>query len=258
MTWIYVVPSLLFCLILIGVMVAIACFGHWLVYRYVPHRDFVKHNDVAGFVLAIIGVVYAVLLSFVVVVVWQEFENSDATAQREASAAADMYRLSAAYPAPFRQLIRAELRRYTRLMIDDEWPAMRLGGASRAAKDLTGLLADELSSYKPGTSNQVQVQAVMLGSLRVFLDSRRQRLHDNETGIPRILWGVLIASGVITIGFVYLFGMENFRIQLLMTALLAAIIGLMFTLIVELDYPFRGDTSISPHSWLLVEDQLMR
>jgi len=92
-TWIYAVPSVVFCFIMVGVMATLACLGHWVVYRYVPHRDFVKHNDVAGFVLAIVGVVYAVLLSFVVVVVWQEFENSDSVAQREASAVADLYRL---------------------------------------------------------------------------------------------------------------------------------------------------------------------
>lgn len=239
-------------------MIALACLGHWIVYRYVPHRDFVKHNDVAGFVLTIVGVVYAVLLSFVVVVVWQQFESSDNIAEREASAAADMYRLSAAYPSPLRQRLRSELRNYVYLMINDEWPSMRLGGISTAARNLTAALANQISSYGPRSSEQLQVQAQMLAILRVFLDSRRQRLHDNETGIPPILWWALIASAFITIGFVYLFGMENFKIQLIMTASLAAIIGLMFTLIVELDYPFRGDTSISPRSWYLVADQIKK
>ncbi len=163
-------------------MIALACLGHWIVYRYVPHRDFVKHNDVAGFVLAIVGVVYAVLLSFVVVVVWQQFESSDNIAEREASAAADMYRLSAAYPTPLRQRLRSELRNYVYLMINDEWPSMRLGGMSTAARNLTAALAEQISSYGPRSSEQLQVQAQMLTILRVFLDSRRQRLHDNETG----------------------------------------------------------------------------
>jgi len=152
--------------------------------------------------------------------------------------------------------MRSELRNYVHVMIDDEWPAMRLGGSSKAARDLTDTIAQQISSYSPKVSNQIQVQAQVLDNLRTFLDSRRQRLHENQTGIPSILWFALIAAAIITIGFVYLFGMENFRIQLIMTASLAAIIALMFTLIVELDYPFRGDTSISPHSWYLVKDQL--
>jgi len=163
---------------------------------------------------------------------------------------------SAAYPDPLRTLMRSELRNYVHVMIDDEWPAMRLGGSSKAARDLTDTIAQQISSYSPKVSNQIQVQAQVLDNLRTFLDSRRQRLHENQTGIPSILWFALIAAAIITIGFVYLFGMENFRIQLIMTASLAAIIALMFTLIVELDYPFRGDTSISPHSWYLVKDQL--
>lgn len=243
---------------LIGLMIALALLGHWVVYRYVPHRDFVKNNDVAGFVLAIVGVVYAVLLSFVVVVVWQQFENSDNVAEREASAASDMYGLSNAYPGRLRERVRSELRDYAHIMITDEWPAMRLGGTSVAAGSVSANLNDQISSYGPSGSEQIQVQAQMLALLRVLLDSRRQRLHDNETGIPPILWWALIASAIITVGFVYLFGMENFKVQLIMTASLAAIIGLMFTLIVELDYPFRGDTSISPHSWYLVSDQIKK
>ncbi len=258
MTWIYAIPTIIFSIALIGAMVILACLGHWLFYRYIPHRDFVKHNDVAGFVLAIVGVIYAVLLSFVVVVVWQEYEASDSVAQREASAIGDMYRLAAEYPSPWREQLRSELLDYVHLMIADEWPAMRLGNASEKARALAGRIGDQVVSYTPRGGEQVQVQLQVLEITRVFFDSRRQRLHENQSGLPAILWWTLIASAIITVGFVYLFGMENLTIQLLMTGALAAIIGLMFTLIIELDYPFRGDTSISPHSWHLIENQLKK
>jgi hypothetical protein len=52
-------------------------------------------------------------------------------------------------------------------------------------------------------------------------------------------------------GFTYLFGVENFRLQLVMTTLLAALIAVMFSMIVALDYPFRGSTSISSAIWTL-------
>jgi hypothetical protein len=89
-----------------------------------------------------------------------------------------------------------------------------------------------------------------------LLDARRQRLHDNETGIPGILWWTLFAFAAITIGFTYLFGLESLKIQLLMTAALSTAIALIFVLIAELDYPYRGDTGITPHSWYQIQHQL--
>ena len=43
------------------------------------------------------------------------------------------------------------------------------------------------------------------------------------------------------------------RVQLIMTGAVAALIGLMFVLLVELDFPFRRDSAISPDRWLELE-----
>ena len=50
----------------------------------------------------------------------------------------------------------------------------------------------------------------------------------NGEGIPAALWGGLILGAILTVGFTYLFGVENFRLQMIMTGLLGALIGLMF------------------------------
>ena len=46
----------------------------------------------AGFILAVVGVVYAVLLAFVVVIVWQQFDSARADADREATIVLALYR----------------------------------------------------------------------------------------------------------------------------------------------------------------------
>lgn len=40
----------------------------------VPWQVRQQHNDVAGFIYAVLGVVYAVLLGFVTLVVWEDFQ----------------------------------------------------------------------------------------------------------------------------------------------------------------------------------------
>ncbi len=256
MTWIYDLPTWAFSLITIGGMCAVSLSAHWLVVRYAPTSDFIKHNGVAAPLLGIIGTAYAVLLSFVVVVVWQEYDASDTVVSTEAGAVADLHRLSDALPEPLGTTLKRELDDYTRLMIAVEWPAMRHGGWSPEAQHLSRVITAQIGSAIPHNAAQQNALALALNVDRTMLDARRQRLHDNATGIPLILWATLWSVAVVTLGFSYLFGMENVRIQLMMTAALTITIALMFVLIAELDYPFRGDTSISAHSWYEIQRQL--
>jgi hypothetical protein len=64
----------------------------------VPHHILVEHNDVAGFIYATIAVTYAVILGFVTITVWEEFEHACDTADQEANVVADLMRLAQWFP----------------------------------------------------------------------------------------------------------------------------------------------------------------
>jgi hypothetical protein len=48
-------------------------------------------------------------------------------------------------------------------------------------------------------------------------------------------------------------GFENFRLHLTMTGAVAAALALVVVLIVDLDWPFRGEVSVSPEAYVNVE-----
>jgi hypothetical protein len=227
-----------------------AVIGHALFRRLVPHHALARHNDVTGFVLAIVGVIYAVLLAFVVIIAWESFNTADGVAQAEVSSAADLEHLSRSYNDRAARELRQEITRYADLMRTEEWPAMQSGGASPHAADSASRIGDLAVQMIDGDSRQrTAVDDSVMGLVRTFADARRGRLDQNSEGIPSSLWIGLIVGALITIGFTYLFGVENPRVQLVVTALLAALIGLMFAMIIALDYPYRGVTSISPDIW---------
>jgi ABC-type branched-subunit amino acid transport system permease subunit len=85
--------------------------------------------------------------------------------------------------------------------------------------------------------------------MHALLGDRDQRLMINARGLPSMIWWTLLAGGVVTVVFTYLFGSPDFDLQLLMTALLSALIGVMFVLIMELNYPYRGDVSVDASGW---------
>ena len=80
-------------------------------------------------------------------------------------------------------------------------------------------------------------------------NARRERLLAAEQGLPPILWVVLILGGVITVGFTYLFGLNNTLVHLLMVAALALIISMSLFTVAALDYPFKGDIHIHPSAY---------
>ncbi|HVS46339.1 MAG TPA: hypothetical protein VMS32_06685 [Verrucomicrobiae bacterium] len=253
MTWIYSLPLGLFAPLAIAAVVALALLGLLLVYRYVHERERFTHNDVAGPVIGIAGTVLAVMLSFMVVAVWQEFDAAATNVQSEASAVADLYHLANAFPVALRRAIQTHITTYVDTIVGQEWPLMETGRSSQRARRLVGQIQRDVVGYAPTTAQQQQVQTQASQLTQAFVDERRQRLFDNEQGIPHLMWFAMMFVGFVTIGFIYLFRVQSFIAHVLMTVGTAAIIAVIFVLIAEMDYPFRGDSGLAPTPFLQIQ-----
>ena len=82
--------------------------------RTVPAEVRNKHNDVAGFIGSMAGIVYAVILAFIAIAVWEAFGKAEAVVQREASTASDVWRDASPYPPEFKAKVRKGLEEYIR------------------------------------------------------------------------------------------------------------------------------------------------
>ena len=242
-------PTWQFAILMCVICLCLSCGGHVLLRRIVERDLLLRHNDVAGFVASLVGVIYAVLLSFVVIVVWQEYDSANSVAQKEASAVADLYHLSYGLPDKEGGHLRKDLAAYIHVMLDDEWPLMEHGESSHKADLLGHHILRHIMTFRPSDVPTQQIRAQGLTDVQLFFDARRDRLSENETSLPGILWIMLIVGAVVTIGFTYFFGMESARLQIAMTAGLTIVIAMMFVLIIELDFPFRGDTRVQPEMW---------
>ena len=74
--------------------------GLFFVQRWVPIEQRKRHNDVAGFIYAVLGIAYAVLLGLVVVAAWEQFQTARNTAEREADELAEIFWLGHRLPPP--------------------------------------------------------------------------------------------------------------------------------------------------------------
>lgn len=256
MHWFYALPDWVGLFLIIIACVAIACGGHVAVHRSFHDVNVIGHNEVAGFIVAVVGVMYAVLLAFLTVIVWEHFAQSEERAQVEVDAATDVWRYDHLLPAREAQEIRDDLGRYSAIIANDEWPKMRDGRSSVEAQRLIVRLIDAAASAPANGAQQANLQNHLLDRVQTMADLRRHRISDSRSGIPLVLWVGLLTGAMTLIGFLYLFGVKNFTAQLLMTAATATMIGISFGLILELDYPFRGHVSVSPERWVALHEDI--
>src|ERR671910_979284 len=103
--------------------------GLILVQRLVPATIRMGYNDVAGFIYAVLGVIYAVLLALVVIATWEEFGRARVTVEAEANALAEIAWLADALPEPEGRELQELARSYAEEVVDEEWPLMEQGEA---------------------------------------------------------------------------------------------------------------------------------
>lgn len=229
--------------------------GLVFVQHLVPKSLRKQHNDVAGFIYAVLGVAYAVLLGLMVVAVWQGWDAAKNNADQESSDLAEVFWGAHQLPQPQGRHIQELARSYGQVVVNEEWPLMREGKVSPKAWALLDEMRGNVEKLDPKTPAQQVLYDQELQRVHELYTSRRQRLLDAEDGLPAILWVVLIIGGVLVVGFTYLFGMESSTTHLLMVASLTLIIALVLFTVAALDYPFKGDVRVSPEGFRLVLDR---
>jgi hypothetical protein len=211
------------------------------------HRIGLEHlasnNDIAGFKFATVGVIYAVLLAFAVIVVWEKFSDAEIAVVQEAGASATIYRLTTG-PDPEAVATRAAMSNYLRLAIERDWPLMATGNESHeVTKALDALYAAALHLMVNG-SRQPEIFAETFKQLDAVTQARRTRLHLATGIVPGIVWLVLYCGAVLTVGFTFFFGTENLAAQVMMTGILSVIVFMGLLVIVSIDHPFTGSVHV--------------
>jgi len=249
LTVLYAIPAWLVLVVAIALAAGIATAGQIAVRRRFPQVDFSTYNDVGGIVLGVVGGLFGVTLAFIIAIVWQEFDGTTQRVAIEAAAAKDLWHVAWGLPAPTGPLMRRDVLTYAQLMVDDEWPAMRTGSSSAEAERLLTRAFERAARFRPANAGEANAQSAALQYLGMLHDARHHRLDDNSSGVSAFEWVILLIGAVAVVGLCYLVGLPDLRTQLVMTGAVAGMIAAMFVLIFELDYPFRGDLSVSPAVW---------
>lgn len=203
------------------------------------------NNDVAGNYLQTIGTVYAVLLAFVVFVVWSQHNDTRHWVQTEANEIRDLLRIVVSL-SPALEPAQGLIRGYLTTVISEEWPAMAGGEACVRANRLLEEVWGTIESLEPKTSREEILYAEALARFDDLSDARAGRLLMIRQRLPASMWALLLIGGVLTTGSMALFGLPSLLVHGLMTGALGGLISFMLVIIADLDNAFAGDWRVTP------------
>ncbi len=227
-----------------GALLAAACV--LVKHRFFPASpDAESHGDVAEYVSMMIGMVYALVLGLALVAVWDTRSSAETHTQAEAGALHQVYLLADSLPPAAERQVRTTAAAYAHHVTAVEWPAME----HRTALDASGWhMLDEIrDTYeKAGAAGGVDQNAGQeaMAQISTLDDARRGREADAQAKLSDMLWAGLYIGGGLTVGFMFLFGVQRKATHLVMVAGLGGFIVFLILLIHQLDMPFGGSLGV--------------
>lgn len=202
-------------------------------------------HGVTGNLLAVTGTLYAVTLGLIVVDAMTRFERAIDTVQQESSSALESFQLALRLPEPYRSRVQGCCRDYVDAVVSREWKAMAEYRHSPEARTAMIAITRSLDGYEPQTAAEQAVFPLLLDKLSELWHHRRERIGTVSSGIPAVEWLALLLGAVATIVFTGLFAIDHSRLHVLLTVMVALMIGLNLYLVSLFGYPFAGDLSVS-------------
>jgi hypothetical protein len=152
--------------------------------------------------------------------------------------------LSYALPDTQGNEIRTLVANYAHEVRQSEWQTMAQGLPSRTTAHALAHLTHAIFALQ-ATQVRDPILQQALHLLATIEDSRNERLDSANGSVPLIVWIVLVAGAVITLGYPAFFGTASVATQTVMTATLAALVALALLPAILLDFPFTSPVMLS-------------
>ena len=252
-------PTWAVALAICGMAVALTLAAQMSLHRRWSVDDRKPLNEVTGFIIAVVGVVYAVLLASIAVVAIERYDRAENVVEQEAGYVSDIYRTAEGLPQNVRVELRAALVDYVVSVVDGEWAAMEGSAAERdwqeqGWRDIERLIAT-LAAYEPATQGEQLFMQEILSQVSALQDSRRARMFMAVNPIEAVIWWVMVIGGLSTVALALLFGVPS-RGHLLVSGVLAFSIALVMLLVFVMDAPFVGSSRVTAEPFAYVQERM--
>ena len=226
--------------LIVGGSLTLAVTGVVIVRKKFHSPSLTKHHEVAGYMLAIVSTLYAVLLGLIVVSAQTKYDQARLTAETEANCCSDLGNFSRGFPDEARDSIRGPLKAYYETVQAEDWEAVAQGEKEQSIPAYQALWK-AIGAYQPDGNREVSCYQSVLSTMKSLADARRFRMLARKRFLSPIVWTVLIVGAVMTVFFTYFFWVESTAMQVTLTVFVALFISLNLLLVRLFDNPYRHE-----------------
>jgi hypothetical protein len=196
---------------------------------------------------AMVMTLFALVLAFAAVNLYDGYRNASSTVDEEANALTQIMRDVRIFPVAERDRVDRALVTYIHTVTTVEFPGMRTGDtvkAHAALPDADALFA-AVEQYNPNTANQQAFYSSVVDKLNTIASLRRDRIAASNSSLPRAFTALLLLTAVVSIVMTFFLRTHTIGLDIAMVSGVSLVVGAGLLTVALLEYPFSGSVSVS-------------
>jgi hypothetical protein len=246
--WLLNLPLLWMAVVVFAATYLLAAGIYWVVTRLAVNDRARAFKAVSPGMLPPLGILFALLVGFIAVEVWNNYDKAKVAVATEASALRAIVLLAGVFPEEQKTRIYALIDRHIEDAINKEWPAMARQQATLSTLRANALIEalQDVLALKPANDSQRTIQPEMVKALQAALDARRQRIVVSQSTVGTVKWAGILLQAVCTLVAIAMVHSDNRLTCGITLTLFATGIALSLLLIAAYSRPFTGEISVRP------------
>jgi len=220
-------------------------------FNIITKKKPVRHNnEVAGIIFGVITLIYSLIIAFVIIAVWENYEDLNETMENEAADLNTVLVHSNILPDSLKESVDLAIENYCQKVVSEEWGVS--GNHIRLRESAIPSL--RLLLFKAQVHGEIQPSLITVldESLTSVTRLREQRLSHTRAYVPPLVWTTLTIGSILVICFSYFLYMESVLLKRIFLTFLWSMMGMSLFLIYMLDHPFDGSGHVSKEPYELI------
>jgi hypothetical protein len=236
-------PASIVCLFFAVFSILLSFFSHKVVKRLFHHTVLKDNKDAITNYVNVLSILYSIVLAFIVISAWENYEKVEETMENEANAVANVYHYLNVFPDTTQNRIQGEIKKYVSLVIKEDWEKQQWGKESEEADNIIHGLGDQIH---PKTPEELQVYPLLIEQINYCCIYRRMRVSSAAADIPLLIWSILLIGALVLIFLSSFFYLEHSILKKFLSGTLSAFIFILLFIAFALSNPYKGSTKLKP------------
>jgi Protein of unknown function (DUF4239) len=216
-----------------------------LVRRHLPAWRTDGSSGVVGAVAAMVMTLFALVLAFVVVNLYQGYQDATNNVVAEANSLAEIVHDTNVFPKTEQNRVDVAVASYVHEVIGKEFEDLRLGHQDPAAFTKINGIFTAIQQYSPTSEAAITFYGSAVEQASDVVSDHRNRVLDADSSLPTAFVALLILTALLSIGTAFFFKADNPGLEIMLLAIISIVIFSGLLTVVLLEYPFSGSVAVS-------------